>query len=110
MTRSAKAWDGVDGYGRRPASAEPQVEGPQLGRVTKSAPGAVTFVLPDYDGGTFAFGPAPHARPTFASVDDDGAGTDAPHTHTVLPPPVGATCLVIFVGGGIERPVVVAWW
>jgi hypothetical protein len=39
-----------------------------------------------------------------------GPAEEVEHVHGPQPPVVGRSCLVVFVGTGIERPVVVAWW
>lgn len=97
----------VSGQRRR---AAPQAALPMEGVVRSVAAAGVSFVVPDYDGGRHLFGPAPWHRGSAAATDADGGGTDPAHVHTAAPPPVGARCLVVFAGGSIERPWVVAWW
>lgn len=78
---------------KRPTGTYSPATSPQVGRVTKIVAAGVVFVLDDWDGGVHEFGPAPWNH----------AG------NVPTPPPVGADCLVIFVGAGIGRPWVVAW-
>lgn len=102
MTRSAQATEAALGLltGQR-TKASPQATEPMLGKVKSSGPTGVTFTLAEYDAGVHIFGPAPYNR---ATVLVGAAG------GTVLPPPVGYTCLVLFVGKGVGTPVVIAWW
>lgn len=83
----------------------PQVSGAQEGIITKHAPdGGVLFKIPAYSN-TIEFGPAKWIR----SRVEPAAGPDM-HDHVETLPPVGAVCLVIFVGPGVQRPWVVGWW
>ena len=75
-----------------------------------SAALGVSFTVPDWDGGTHVFGPAPWHRGAAAPTDADGGGTEGPHVHAAAAPVPGQRCLVVFVGSGIERPWVVAWY
>lgn len=101
---------------RRPAR---QFDGPQEGIVRSVGPKGIRFILPDYDE-KYVFGPAPWTKsavePAGAhshSETGTGGGTTstAPdHDHNPTDPPVGARCLVVFVGNGIGRPWVIGWW
>ena len=117
MSRDAAALLGVLG-GRPTRSADGPVP-PQVGVVRSATAAGVTFVLPDYDDGRHVFGPAPwhqgHAAPTphshaVSHSMGGGPAEEVEHVHGPQPPVVGRSCLVVFVGTGIERPVVVAWW
>lgn len=91
-------------------SRPPQAQGPQEGTITRTTAEGVFFVLPGYSPG-LEFGPAKWTRsaiePNVHSHPD--AGTSE-HDHEATFPPAGATCLVLFVGPGIQRPWVVGWW
>lgn len=63
--------------------------GPQEGKIIAVANGKATFIVPDYSD-TALFGPAPYAP-------------------GIEPPPVGAKCLIVFVGNGVDRAWIVAW-
>lgn len=98
--------------GRRPPAVPSPPWPPVEGKVKAVLPAGVTFTVEAYDGGTHEFGPAPWHRGAAAATDADGpaVGSEPPHVHAAAPPAVGARCLVIFVGSGIEQPWVVAWW
>lgn len=89
----------------RPVRKRAQFPSPVEGRVNTVTPQGVKFTIPDFDGGKHVFGPAPY---TLAAVDP-AAGPDV-HDHAGTAPPVGSRCLVVFVGLGIDRPWVLAWW
>lgn len=113
MSRDPAAILGV--IGGRPVQSTDAAVTPQIGRIRSVDARGVIFTLPDYDGGRHTFGPAPWNRGGAASTPTGAAGTTDPHTHpahvhVAEPPPVEAECLVVFVGSGVERPVVVAWW
>ena len=117
MSRNQAALLGI--LGGTPVRSSDTATGPQLGTVRSVGPDGVVFVLPDYDGGRHTFGPAPwhqgHAAATahthaVSHSMGGGPAESVTHVHAPLPPAVGATCLVLFVGTGIETPVVVAWW
>lgn len=94
----------------RPSRVPPAASLPVEGKVKAVTAAGVTFTVADYDGGKHVFGPAPWHRGAAAATDADGPGGEAAHVHTAAPPPVGARCLVVFVGTGVERPWVVAWY
>jgi phage gp45-like len=75
----------VTGKQNRPPS-KPQVRGPQEGRIVAVDTGSntATFVIKEYDQEVHRFGPAPYGR-------------------TDTPPVAGDRCLVVFVGGDINR-------
>lgn len=87
----------------------------------------LTFTVPTWDDGKFVFGPAPwpmsriepdHSPAVLAgptAVGDHGMHDHGPHVHAnhdhgETKPVKGDRCLVVFVGGGVENPWVVAWW
>jgi hypothetical protein len=84
-------------------------EGPQLATVVASTPTTVTFTIPDYDKQA-KFGPAPYPRPALHQISLTGGVTPNPHQHDPGLPPRGTTCLVVFVGPGVDRPYVVAFY
>lgn len=89
-----------------PSQPRQQVSGAQEGTITRHAPdGGVFFKIPTYSP-TLEFGPAKWVR---SQVEPASHG-DGTHDHTETLPPVGAVCLVIFVGPGVQRPWVVGWW
>jgi hypothetical protein len=61
------------------------------------------FTIDGWDEGKYVFGPAPW--PT-SRVD---LGPDA-HDHSETVPTAGDRVLVLFLGGGVERPWVLGWW
>lgn len=81
-----------------------QFDGPLEGRIRQVTPKGIMFALPGFP--RHLFGPAPYTK-THVEPGDDG---DGPHDHQPTPPPVGAKCLVLFVGIGAERPWVLGWW
>lgn len=88
-----------------------QFDGPQEGIVKSVGPKGVKFVLPDFDD-QLLFGPAPYPRYGIepAGAHNHGGGGVDDHDHEWTDPPVGARCLVVFVGAGIDRPWLVGWW
>jgi hypothetical protein len=108
--RFGRAAAAVASGGGRPPRVVPAPSGPVEGKVKAVTAAGVTFTVADYDGGTHVFGPAPWHRGAAAATDADGVGGEAAHVHAAAPPAVGARCLVVFVGTGIERPWVVAWY
>lgn len=72
------------------------------GKVHAVTAKGMTFTVPAWDGGKHVFGPAPWpmSRVEVASSHD--------HAETV--PARGARCLVLFIGGGIDRPWILGWW
>lgn len=74
---------------QRPTAVPPPV--PLEGRIVDVVGPDVFFVVDDWDA-LRRFGPAPWNK------------------ASVLPPTVGDSCLVVFVGVGIEKPRVVAWY
>lgn len=64
--------------------------------------GGMYFTIPSWDSGMHVFGPAPWpmSRIELASGHD--------HPETV--PQNGARVLVLFLGGGVDRPWVLGWW
>lgn len=75
-----------------PATAPPQ-ESPSIveAQVHDVTAAGMRFTIRDWDNGKHVFGPAPW-----------------PMTQTI--PTKGARALVVFVGGGIDRPWVLGWW
>lgn len=96
--------------GGRTGPKEPQLAGLHEGIVRKVTAQGVRFVIPEFDP-QYVFGPAPYTK-VDVLPKSGGAGDDAfaSHDHDVATPPVGAKCLVAFVGLGIDRPWVVGWW
>jgi hypothetical protein len=87
-------------------------QGPQIGTVVSATATTVMFTIATYHPHV-ALGPAPYPRPARHSVTlTASAGSISPgtHTHDVGPPPVGTTCLVMFVGAGADQPYVVAFY
>lgn len=77
-----------------------QFPGAQEGKVHDVVDGGVRFTLASFPG--VVFGPAPWHQPTLQPAGDG-------HTHQVLPPQPGRSCVVVFIGDGADRPWVVAW-
>ena len=69
----------------------PQAQGAVEGVIISVSSRGAIFTIPDYDNGVFRYGPAKWCN--------GGA-----------PPAVGADCLVLFVGVGINNPWILAWW
>lgn len=87
--------------GHRSVPTAPQAPGFLEGRIKSADNTGAYFTLPDFDGGKYLFGPAP-----WPNVKTIVGGI----TYPQIPPPVGARCLVAFVGSGIDRPWVLGWW
>lgn len=70
--------------------------------------GGMKFTVPEWDGGTYVFGPAPWPRslvePTTAPGDPGS------HDHEGSNPTPGDRCAVLFIGSGIDNPWVVGFW
>lgn len=81
-----------------PKEANSYVEG----QVFDVTPAGMRFTVKDWDDGKHAFGPAPWpmSRVEVASQHD--------HAETV--PTRGTRCLVLFLGGGIDRPWIIGVW
>lgn len=98
-------------FGRESLARDPVTVPPQEGQVTRVTGDGVYFVVGDWDGGRYEFGPAKWARGNDVELTAGGSGDDAfaAHRHERVPQP-GQLCLVVFVGPGIERPWIVGWW
>lgn len=103
--------DAFFGYGPGHDRARRQVEGPMEGTVLRVTAAGAYFRLNDGDMEHLEFGPAKWNR---ARVDPNththGGGGEDTHGHTPTEPAAGALCLVVFVGPGVERPWLLAWW
>jgi hypothetical protein len=87
-------------------------QGPQIGTVVSATATTVMFTIAAYHQ-HLALGPAPYPRPARHSVTlavSTGSITPASHTHDVGLPPVGTSCLVLFIGAGADEPYVVAFY
>lgn len=88
---------------------DPQEEMDQFveGKIKSITSDGAMFTVPDWDGGTHVFGPAPWpvSRVEPAAVADLGL-----HDHDGTKPPAGSRCLVVFVGTGVDRPWILGWW
>lgn len=73
------------------------------------ADGMIKFIVPNWDGGKYEFGPVPYALWTTQSA----LSGDYAHVHEMLGPKVGDVCLVAFVGGNgdidAQSPWVLGW-
>jgi hypothetical protein len=79
------------------------------GRVHSVTVAGMFFTVPTWDKGKHRFGPAPWP----AATTDAGTYAPVPHSHTLLIPPAGARCLILFApsdGGEIGNPWCLAWW
>lgn len=65
------------------------------------------FTVPDWDGGTHVFGPAPWPR---SLIEPTSVGDHGVHDHEGSPPVTGDRCAVIFIGNGIDNPWVIGFW
>lgn len=82
-----------------------QMTGPQEGRVVDVGPAGIRFTIGDLDQHRTVFGPAP-----WNEHDTGPASAGAAHVHTARQPVAGDRCLAVFVGNGIDRPWILAWW
>ena len=105
---------------RAPRSGATQTNVVVEGRVHDVGPAGLRFTVPDWDGGTHVFGPAPwpmsrveieaqHSHPVSHSMGG-GPASPVPHDHAETVPQRGDRALVLFAGDGIANPWVVGWW
>lgn len=88
----------------------PVFEGAQVGKVVSATASTVTFTIPAFDKQA-KFGPAPYPRPAQHQVNLSGASLSPnPHSHDPGLPPRGTTCLVVFIGPGVDQPYVLAFY
>lgn len=86
-------------------------DGPQLATVVSATATDCYVVIGDYSPDV-SFGPAPYPRPALHAVTFTPGGTVTPNPHDHDPgvPPAGTECLVVFVGTGVDRPRIVAFY
>jgi hypothetical protein len=114
---------------RRPTKERPAAPFPQEGTVIRVVPGGVIFTIKDWDDGVHEFGPAKWDHgPVPTGEVRDAEGVVMPSKRVVVKldtfgnidnivieeavsaaPPIGSSCLVVFVGTGIDKPWIVAW-
>jgi hypothetical protein len=97
--------------GGRPGAGNTPVPKVAEGRVIAVSAAGMTFKIPAWDRGKFAFGPAPYMKSQVATAD---VGDHGVHDHLATEPVAGDYCLVVRVEGPVEavkyRWWVVAWW
>lgn len=92
---------------RAPRAGAPELTDTHVeGKVHDVGPKGMRFTVPDWDGGKHVFGPAPWPMSRVQPASDG----DPEHDHAETAPARGARCLVLFIGGGIDRPWVLGWW
>lgn len=80
--------------GRKVNDSVPDTGPPYIteGLVHEVVTDGLTFTVPDFDDGTYLFGPAPFPQ------------------ALTFTPAAGDRCLVVFAGAGIDKPWVVGVW
>lgn len=91
---------------RTPRAAPQAVDRHVEGEVYDVTPAGMRFTIKSWDGGKHVFGPAPWPMSRVEAASDGGPLHD--HAETVPAP--GARCLVLFLGGGVDRPWVLGVW
>lgn len=79
------------------------------GKIRSITAEGILFTVPAWDNEMHVFGPAPWTRYRYR-VEDTATGDHGLHTHEITDPPVGARCVVVFIGTGVSNPWVLGWW